>query len=411
MPSSRRSPDSSSAEAPHLEDLPLVPVMDPPASGEGTQSAPRVRTQRPGLPNPSEEPRRTVANAVETESFEHTPVFGRQEEAPSPSGPRAEIGETGLPRLLFEEDDDDDEDITQVGKMSEQVKALRRGFRQTTPSEADHDRPDIEVHTEEMVDALLVEELLEDEPADRTRRISVVGHGASDRGRVRPINQDAVLLIPHRHTFLVADGMGGHRGGEVASALAAAAIEEAIESGELEGEPHLLWPQLGDELARAVEMANAAIFREATGDCEGMGTTVTAARFSANRQRAYIAHVGDSRCYRIREGVMDQLTEDHNLANLVGLEGPQGGHLSRAVGIEASVEVDLYVDVPRVRDRYLLCTDGLTKMLNDDEIAEVVSSTRNLARCVEVLVERANGRGGKDNIGIVIIQVYPPDAG
>jgi protein phosphatase len=317
----------------------------------------------------------------------------------------AEVRE--LPGLWDDDDEDEAEEITIVGEMPEAVKALRRGYRKKMPQVVD-DRPDIEIHFEQDVDPLLVEELLEDGPVDQTRKIMVLGHGATDRGRKRKINQDAALVMPHHHTFLIADGMGGHVAGEIASGLAVDVVEDAIRRDAFDGEPHMLWPQLGDELARAIEMANLRIFGEAgIRELEGMGTTCTAVRFSLNRQRLYIAHVGDSRCYRIRDERIIQLTEDHTIANLMGVEGPMGAQLSRAVGVEPTVEVDLIVDVPEVGDRYLLCTDGLTKMLPDAAILEIVLDHKNLARGVDALIATANHFGGKDNIGVVLIQVFP----
>lgn len=314
---------------------------------------------------------------------------------------------------LFDDDEDEDEEdeneITMVGEMPEEIKALRAGWRKKKPPAiVVDDRPDIEIHFEQEVDPLLVEELLEDGPVDETKKINVLGHGATDVGQRRKVNQDAALVMSHQQTFVIADGMGGHVAGEIASGLCVDTIEEAIRTDTYQGEPHMLWPQLGDELARSIEQANLRIFGEAGAqDLQGMGTTVTAIRFSLNRQRLYIGHVGDSRCYRIRGESILQLTQDHTIANLMGVDGPIGQQLSRAVGVEPTVEVDLLVDVPDVGDRYLLCTDGLTKMLDDEGILSIVLEHKNLARAVDALIDAANYFGGKDNIGVVLVEVFP----
>jgi protein phosphatase len=329
-----------------------------------------------------------------------------------PSSDRPQPSDTtGLePRLqpLFDLDDDDD-DITMVGAVPEAIKALRQGYRKVAPPSFIDDRPEIEIHDEQEFDFLLVEELLDDTPFDARPKISLRAHGATDRGRRRKVNQDAALVMHEARTFMIADGMGGHVAGEVASALAVEVVETAIRTDSFAGEPNEFWPRLGDELARTIEMANLRIFDEATErSLDGMGTTATAARVSLERQRIYIAHVGDSRCYRIRDGLIEQLTEDHTVANLMGLEGPVGAQLSRAVGVEPTVEVDLLVDVPLVGDRYLLCTDGLSKMLPDAAILTVVLAENDPIVAVEMLIEDANFLGGRDNIGIVLIEVRAP---
>jgi protein phosphatase len=165
-------------------------------------------------------------------------------------------------------------------------------------------------------------------------------------------------------------------------------------------------PRLGDELIRMVKMANTAIWDEAKFDDSraGMGTTLVAARFAPNKQRVYIAHVGDSRCYRLRGGVLLQLTRDHTFGAL-GVGGKLGETLSRAVGHEESVEVDLTVDAPEPGDRYLLCSDGLSKMLPDDAIRDALDAEPDIARTCQRLVTLANDKGGKDNVTVVLVKV------
>ncbi len=308
------------------------------------------------------------------------------------------------------DDEDEDEDVTVVGAIPAEIKALQKGYRNKPPPPLDDDHPDIEIHDEEEVDYLLVEELLTDDTGEGPAKISLRAHGATDRGRRRKVNQDAMLVMHDAQTFMIADGMGGHVAGEVASGLAVEVVEAAIREDRFAGEPNTFWPRQGDELARTIEMANVEIFHQADNqDLGGMGTTATAARISLCRQRIYIAHVGDSRCYRVRDGLIDQLTEDHTVGNLMGVAGPVGAQLSRAVGVEPTVEVDLLVDVPVVGDRYLLCSDGLTKMLPDEAILTVMLASADPVVTVETLIDDANFLGGRRIIAGIVIEIHPPD--
>lgn len=308
-------------------------------------------------------------------------------------------------------DDDDAHEVTLVGQMSDEVKALRAGWRKQAPPAVVPDRPEIEVTDEEELDALFVEELLEDESDEvRPARFTLVSHGATDRGRRRKNNEDRVLSMPEHHVYAVADGMGGHASGEVAAEIALEVLERGLRTGALDGEENIFWPRAGDELARSIETANRAVFERSLTDpkLDGMGTTLTAIRFSCERGRAYMAHVGDSPCFRIRRGEAVQLTLDHTVANLLGITGPRAAHLSRAVGIEENVEVDLDIDVPEHGDYYLVTSDGLTKMLTPEEIAGVVAAHEGVERQVRALIDEANARGGRDNIGMVLVRVDPP---
>jgi len=275
----------------------------------------------------------------------------------------------------------DDIDVTLVGEMPEEIRALQKGYRAVDPKqavaqvikEAYDDTAEIEVVEERMVDGLLVEELLNDEDTGPHALVLPEGDVQTDRGRRRPDNEDRPICLPEHFVFGVADGMGGHAAGEVASQLAVDAIAQAFQEEKFEGEPNNMWPRRGDELARTIEMANRAIYEAACEDdaLTGMGTTITAIRFCPERQRAYIAHVGDSRCYRIRKGELLQLTRDHTLGVELGAKGKMATHLSRSVGIAETVAVDLMVDAPMVGDRYVLCTDGLTKMMTEDRMVDL----------------------------------------
>lgn len=252
----------------------------------------------------------------------------------------------------------------------------------------------------------------DEEPTSQLAMILVSAAGQSDRGRKRERNEDRFAVYEKEHLYVVADGMGGYAGGQIASQLACDTIVDAFREGELRGsisggQDDAEVPRRAAELAVAVQMANRAVFERGQSDPElrGMGTTVVCARFAPKKRRLYIGHVGDSRCYRIRDGGVQQLTEDHTMARF-GVTGRQGAALSRAVGIGPGVNVDLIIAEPRVDDVYLLCSDGLTKMLKDDRIfGDVVQSTPNLERAVDKLVSMANDAGGKDNVTVVLVAV------
>jgi len=234
--------------------------------------------------------------------------------------------------------------------------------------------------------------------------------GATDVGQVRMANQDAFGEFRdeerRRHMLLVADGMGGHRGGEVASSMTVDTVRELF--GAEDGPP-------GEFIVAALQSANGRVFdRAATdGSLAGMGTTAVAMLFDATSE-AWIAHVGDSRCYRLRDGVLVQLTDDHSVVGELVRRGqltpeearvhPQSNEILRAIGTQPDVAVDVQsVDV-RPGDRYLLCSDGLSGMVTDDEIAEVLGS-RSPEDAVRTLIERANLAGGTDNITVQIGEV------
>jgi PPM family protein phosphatase len=231
----------------------------------------------------------------------------------------------------------------------------------------------------------------------------------TDTGLRRKHNEDSLLVLESLNLFVVADGMGGYKGGLAASELVIKTMSAAARSSDYEGPPHEEVPAEASELARAIQMANAEIQELATRqpDLEGMGTTVCAARFSPNKKRLYVGHVGDSRCYRLRDGVFTMMTADHTMAEH-GVKGPESAHLSRAVGIWPTVPIDMVMAVPQLGDVYLLCSDGLTKMLNDDIIANVLRTEEDPKVAVDRLILFANSRGGKDNITVVLVRVVPP---
>jgi len=225
--------------------------------------------------------------------------------------------------------------------------------------------------------------------------------GVTDAGRRRRRNEDSFVVEPP--LFVVADGMGGAQAGEVASRLAAAAFREFHEADELEPEARL---------AATVQEANRRIYERAQQDTEvsGMGTTITAAL--AGDESIAIGHVGDSRAYRVRGRQLEQLTEDHSLvADLIrsgrltpeeAESHPQRSVITRALGTDPEVDVDTFTLEAEAGDVFLLCSDGLTSMVTDDEILSLLDASGDLERAGKALVKAANKSGGEDNITVVL---------
>jgi serine/threonine protein phosphatase PrpC len=267
---------------------------------------------------------------------------------------------------------------------------------------------DTERHSDSRVVLAYEDEAEEEETTSPLARILVSAKGDSDRGRTRPANDDSLLIMPECSLFAVADGMGGYAGGQVASSLAVETLRQAFERksfvGELRADKPL--PRRGQELASSILQANRAVCnaRQTTPALSKMGTTLVAARFSPNKQRVYIGHVGDSRCYRFRAGALRQLTTDQTMG-LIGLQGPRANDLLQAIGVTTDLAIDLIVDKPLPDDVYLLCSDGLPKMATDQEIQAILLGERDLEAAVYGLIELANDRGGKDNVTVVLIKV------
>ncbi|UQA56236.1 PP2C family serine/threonine-protein phosphatase [Polyangium aurulentum] len=249
-----------------------------------------------------------------------------------------------------------------------------------------------------------------DEPTRASPFILVSAAGQTDQGKRRKNNEDSYLVLDEHGLFVVADGMGGYAGGEVASALAVETIEKAFRTQQFDGAPYPNVPRRGSELSRSIQMANKTIYERAHGDpsLKGMGTTVVAARFSLNKQRLYVGHVGDSRCYRLRNGEMKQITTDHTMAALGFTAAAFANRLNRAVGTSPSVEIDLIIGRPEPNDTYLLCSDGLSKMVPDAELQEILIASKHPKDALAALIERANQKGGHDNITVILVSVRSP---
>jgi PPM family protein phosphatase len=234
--------------------------------------------------------------------------------------------------------------------------------------------------------------------------------GVTDTGRRRLRNEDAFIFKPP--LFAVADGMGGARAGEVASGLAAAAFEEA--GGATQGT---------EGVAALIVEANRRIWERSVADprTAGMGTTVTAALVDAAAGTVAIGHVGDSRAYLLRDGELDQLTTDHSLVAELVQSGvltpeeaerhPQRSAITRALGTEETVEVESFTVAAKSGDVFLLCSDGLSTMLDDTDITSAIADAGDdLEKAADALIAAANARGGEDNVTVVLFELLAEDA-
>ncbi len=229
--------------------------------------------------------------------------------------------------------------------------------------------------------------------------------GKSDIGKKRSNNQDSILVNESLGLFAVADGMGGHSGGEVASSIAVKTLERVFSEA-----TNLPVPQ---RMVEAVKFCNRAIHQQAAQNpkLSGMGTTLTAAAMDG--EWLQIAQVGDSRCYLFREGELFQITEDHSQvyellkAGLItehNLDQFQKNVITRSVGYEPNVQVDLFNRKAQRGDRYLICSDGLSGMVNNPQIAQVLQN-HSVDAAVVNLVDLANLNGGEDNVSVVVFEV------
>lgn len=300
--------------------------------------------------------------------------------------PRDKKPEPKIAKLTFEEDDDE---ITLLNPQ----RNVMSGFLEEVPGA----KPTTTVFDE---DAAI------DEPTGPLALILVHAAGQTDKGRVRKRNEDSCLVLPKQHLYVVADGMGGYAGGDVASRVAVETVEATYVSEDFPGEPFDKLPQRASELIQSIEAANAAIYDHAQKEVtyRGMGTTIVATRFSPRKQRVWIAHVGDSRCYRMRGGTLVQMTVDHTMA-AAGAKGAGADRLMRALGIGKTVDVDLLVAKPRAGDIYLLCTDGLSKMLSFSELSDVLKARPDPKDAVDELIRLANDHGGRDNVTVIVIRI------
>ncbi len=248
-----------------------------------------------------------------------------------------------------------------------------------------------------------------------------IASGMTHVGLQREHNEDSFAVLVEYGLFIVADGMGGHKAGDVASRLATDSMAEFFRTT---SQDDVTWPfhfdtSLTEEenrLLAGIRVANRQIFERSvrSRDCAGMGTTIVGALFSKQKNRIFVGHVGDSRAYRIRGGDIEQLTRDHSLLNdylaaMPDLTEEQRAELprnviTRALGMHDHVVVDLMNDEPQAGDVYLLCSDGLSGMITDREILRIVTSVDDTAEICRRLIAKANENGGEDNITALVIR-------
>ncbi|MDX1632004.1 MAG: Stp1/IreP family PP2C-type Ser/Thr phosphatase [Thermoanaerobaculia bacterium] len=250
--------------------------------------------------------------------------------------------------------------------------------------------------------------------------MQVKGCGLSDVGKARSHNEDCFGIDPELKMFVVADGMGGHNHGEVASRIAVKAIQEFVEET---ADNDTTWPFVYDSrlqrhsnrLKTAIRMAHDKVLRAIRNDGSliGMGTTVVG--FLLKGSTAAVAHVGDSRAYRLRDGDLELLTQDHTWVNEQVVAGylsaeqarahPLKNVVTRALGGESEVVVDVEEIEVVPGDLFVLCSDGLTTMLSDEEIQERLEDEHPMDVTCRHLVQDANAKGGLDNITVVLVEV------
>jgi serine/threonine protein phosphatase PrpC len=240
-----------------------------------------------------------------------------------------------------------------------------------------------------------------------------IAAGHTDVGKERSHNEDRYIIVPELNLFVVADGMGGHQSGEVASRLAASTIASYFKNGDAARSRRAL----ADRLRSAVATANAKIYARADDEraYRGMGTTVVAAVFSPQEAMIHIGHAGDSRCYLVRGSSISQLTRDHSLVADALLERPDltesdlsylpRNVITRALGMGPTVDVDMRSERVQVGDVYLLCSDGLHGLVADEEIIDIIRKTEGLSDACARLIDRANAHGGRDNITAVLVRI------
>jgi PPM family protein phosphatase len=254
-------------------------------------------------------------------------------------------------------------------------------------------------------------------------RMRAIAAGISDVGLQRDHNEDSLVIVGNDGPFVVADGMGGHRAGDVASRLATEAIAEHFQSSvdNLLIDRDARFSEEENRLLTSIRTANRRILERSlrSKDLQGMGTTVVCALFVPESNRMVIAHVGDSRGYRLRDGFLTQMTRDHSLFNdylmaMPDLSEEQRSELprnviTRALGMQDDIPVDLQSDDVMPGDIYVLCSDGLSGMVEDEDIVAAIASSADLGQAARLLVRRANENGGEDNVTALLVRLESVD--
>jgi PPM family protein phosphatase len=244
--------------------------------------------------------------------------------------------------------------------------------------------------------------------------LTIEMHAALDTGRARSNNEDAIALDPGVGLAVLADGMGGYNAGEVASSMATGFVRDELGRWLRDSGHGSEDAEIKHAMEICVDNANRAIFNAANANPQytGMGTTLVVALFRG--ERLLLGHVGDSRGYRLRAGRLQQITRDHSLLQEqidAGLITPEQAAFSanknlvtRAVGVEDTVLVEVHAHEVLPGDLYLLCSDGLSDMVDDTGIAQLLQAADSLESCSLALISAANDAGGKDNISVVLVR-------
>ncbi|MCG6975415.1 MAG: Stp1/IreP family PP2C-type Ser/Thr phosphatase [Acidiferrobacterales bacterium] len=237
-------------------------------------------------------------------------------------------------------------------------------------------------------------------------------NGITHQGMVRINNEDSISTLPDMGIAILADGMGGHQAGEVASSMAVEMIKQFYSDSNTRNKGD----SVEDHLREAIDLANTAVFElsQERPECAGMGTTIVVSHFVDGK--IITAHVGDSRLYRLRDSGFEQITKDHSVVQELVTRGFMSQEeanssmnknlVTRALGIEASVEADLVQDEYKAGDVYLLCSDGLSDVVDSDTIQQTLTEhLENLDEASQKLVDVANQAGGPDNVSVVLVRV------
>ena len=255
--------------------------------------------------------------------------------------------------------------------------------------------------------------------------MNFIAAGLSDVGLQREHNEDSFCILPEHRLFVVADGMGGHRAGDIASRMATSEVKAFFDATDVDADGDS-WPAQGEaelhpdqsRLVSAVKLANQRIFQASLRNrsVQGMGTTIVGALFDRAERKLHVAHVGDSRAYLVRSGEITQLTRDHSLLNDYLLVMPNlseaqkqrlpSNVITRALGMQDAVAVDVCTEGVEAGDVYVLCSDGLNGMVGDERILDLVNGADgDIERAAKGLVAEANQNGGEDNVTVVLVQI------
>jgi len=238
----------------------------------------------------------------------------------------------------------------------------------------------------------------------------------TDPGRARDNNEDSVVFDEPSLTAVLADGMGGYNAGEIASGMATAFIKSELSRWLIEAGEGAKAKEVRRAMEICVDNANRSIFNSANSNAQyaGMGTTLVVGVF--REDKLVIGHIGDSRCYRLRAGVLEQITKDHSLLQEqmdAGLITPEQAATSsiknlvtRALGVDESVLLEVNEHLVQAGDTYLMCSDGLSDMIDDDAIAKIVTEEMPLDLKAKRLIDQANDNGGRDNISVLLVEVH-----